>query len=272
MTIFITPNLDSILFKQDIKHNLSELINDKIYTVANTPLSYRQINTLSKDNLFPEERTGKKGWRKFSLKDLIFFHIIYELKKFGLQHDAFKDLSDSFFKEPTQMGKLEINKHISDIAIGCVLIKAEIMLTINDEGKIAYYDPPHYLLIGREETPVVQIRINDIVNTINEKNDNKLIPINWSGKNFILGKKNIGISDKEEEVINLIRNNDYTTLKIKKTDGQISLIHAEKNINTDQLSKQEIMGLIEAKDFQDIGIIKRNGNIVSLKIEESIKL
>ena len=153
--IYIIPKLDKAFQKGEEKFNLGAQINEKSFTKSDTPLSYRQINTLSKDKLFPEERTNNKGWRKFSLKELIYFSLIYELKRFGLTHDFLKDLSDSFFKEQT-----------SEIAIICVLVRAEIMLTISVDGKITYYDPPHYLLMGRDNTPSIQIRLNDIVNSV----------------------------------------------------------------------------------------------------------
>lgn len=270
--LFITPNLDQIYEREEDKFNLSKLINKKSFTVSDTHLSYRQINTLSNDKLFPEERDNKKGWRKFSLKELIYFAIVHELKKFGLSHKVLMSLSDSFFKEPIPNGQLQINKYTSEIAIGCALIQAEIMLTITSEGKATYYDPPHYLLIGTEGTPSIQIKLNDIINAINKSMGKKLIPIKWSGRNYLWSKESISVSDNEKDVLNIIRNKKYSTIKLKTKEGKVSFIHAGEVIDTKQLSNQKLVSLIETKAYQEIGIITEKGKIVSFKSEEKIKL
>lgn len=258
--IFITPKLDEIYLKEEQEFNFSKLINEKSFTKSDTPFSYRQINTLSKDRLFPEGRTNKKGWRKFSLKELIYFSLIYELKKFGLTHDFLKNLSDSFFNEQT-----------SEIAIVCVLIRAEMMLTIRTDGKATYYDPPHYLLIGREETPTIQIRLNDIVNAVNEKIKKSSIPIKWSGRNYLWNRESSVVSDKEREVLKILRNRAYSTVKLKTKDGKVSLVHMGKIVDP-KLSMQELEKSMKANAYQEIAIILENGKIVSYKADEKIKV
>ncbi|HSW88012.1 MAG TPA: hypothetical protein VLG12_02505 [Candidatus Saccharimonadales bacterium] len=270
--IYITPKLDIAYEKEDDKFNLRKLINEKNFTKSNTPLSYRQINTLSKDKLFPEDRENKKSWRKFSLKELIYFSIVFELKEFGLSHDVLRNLSDSFFKGPTPNGTLETNKYTSEIAIGCVLIQAEMMLTIAKKGKVTYYDPPHYILIGTDKSPVIQIRLNDIVNKIYKDLGKKPVPIKWSVKNYLWSKEKFKVSDSEKTVLNIIRTKKYNTIKLKTKDGNVSLVQAGKVIDTKQLSGRDVAGLIENRAYQEIEVITENGKIVSLKSEEKIKL
>ena len=259
--IFITHKLDTVLQREEGKFNLNHRINEKSFRRANTPFSYRRINTLSKDKLFPEERNNKKGWRKFSLKELIYFKIVFELKMFGVSHGNLKSLADSFFNEET-----------AEIAIICVLIQAEIMLTIKSDGKVTYYDPPHYLLIGREETPTIQIRLNDIVNAVRKANNEKPFPIKWSGRNYFWNKENISISNNEKYILNIIRSKNYHTIKLKTNDGKASLIQAGKVVDPKQLSSQELVRIVEKKAYQEIGIITENGKIVSFKTEEKFKL
>ncbi len=271
MIFIFSSKLEEVVQRDNEKFSLCQLINKKKYTKADTPLSYRQINTLGNDRLFPEDRDNKRGWRKFSLKELVYFYIVFELKKFGLPHEVLKELSDSFFKEPTPNIKgYETNKYTSEFAILCVLVGTEMMVTISNEGKVNYFDPSSYLLIGREETPTIQIRLNDVVNAVNKKGK-KIFPIRWSGRNY-LWKKGVNLSDNEKEVLDLIRNKDYSAVQVKKTDGKVSMAYAERLINAPQMSTEEIIKLIDKKDFADIDIVKRNGNIVGLKTNESIKL
>ena len=71
---------------------LVETLNNKVFRVADSPLSYRQTNALAMDRLMPDNREKKEGWRKFSLKELIYISIVYELKKYGLKHVQLKYL------------------------------------------------------------------------------------------------------------------------------------------------------------------------------------
>jgi hypothetical protein len=270
--LFISNNLISVHQREEEKHLLSKLINEKRFTKIDTSLSYRQINTLSKDKLFPEDRSNHKGWRKFSLKELIFFSIISELKKFGLSHIALKQLSDSFFKELIDENKPELGKYMSETAIGCVLIQSEIMLTITSSGEIGYYDPTFYLLFGREKTPSIQIRLNDIINNIRIKLKEKPFPIKLSARGFYLNKLTLGLTTKQEEILKIISNKNFSGIYLRKTNGEVSLIKAERIIETKSPTIQKVIQEIEAKGYQEITVIKNDGEIVCLKAEETIRI
>jgi hypothetical protein len=211
--------------------------------------------------LFPEDRANKKGWRKFSLKELIYFSLIYELKKFGLTHEFLKNLSKSFFDEPT-----------SEIAIFCVLIQAEMMLTIKKDGTVTYYDPHHYALIGRDETPSIQIRLNDIANDVNRRIGRKEVPIRLSGLDFYWRSQIPSVSDKEQAIINMLRNNQVTSVTINKNSGDNYTIYAGKTSEGTNVKARDIIKMLEKKDYQDIHIVKRDGKIVNYKVEETYKL
>lgn len=258
--IYITPNLDKAYLSNEEKFNLSRLMNEKSFTKAHTPLSYRQINTLSKDKLFPEERDTTKGWRKFSLKELVFFYIVFELKKYGLPHEILKNLSKSFFEEPT-----------AEVAIGYVLTYIEIVLTIKSDGTVDYYDPSHYLLIGIEKTPAIQIHLNSMVNVVREKVGQPLFGIKVSTRNYLWNHQEMSISENEKEIIKMIRNKEFTSIAINKKDGGSLIVHAGRANNND-INAKDIIKMLQEKDFQDISIIQRNGKIVHYDIKETYKL
>ena len=77
--IFITHKLNKVLQREENKFNLSNLINEKNFTKSDTPLTYRQINTLSKDELFPEENKNIS----ISLSGFDKNGVIDELKSYG---------------------------------------------------------------------------------------------------------------------------------------------------------------------------------------------
>lgn len=276
--LLISENLliKYLLLNDELK--LDEFINKKLFTVADTPLTYRQVNSLDTDKLLTNDREEKQGWRKFSFKELIYVMIVHELKKFGLKHEQLRQLWEAFFKEPTkienrQVEEIEINKGIGEIAIGCVFEQVEITLVIDSEGKVIFYDPVHYALFYSSSIPQIQIKLNDIVNDLLVKSKKEPIPVTWSVRQTILDSYKHDLSPKEEELLKIIRNVDYSAIRVKKKDGEITLVYAEKiRDGSNGTTTQDLIEMLNTKDFQDISIIKRDGKIVNYKIEETIKL
>lgn len=274
--LLISENLliKYLLLNDELK--LDEFINKKLFTVADTPLTYRQINSLDTDKLLTNDREEKQGWRKFSFKELVYVLIVYELKQFGLKHEQLKSLWECFFKEPTKSekrkaAKIELNKGIGEIAIGCVFEQVEITLVLDSKGEVIFYDPIHYLLFSGK--PSLQIKLNDIVNELLKKIGKEQIPINWSVQEEALYGKEHKLTTKEEELLTIIRNRDYSSIRVKKKDGEIALVYAEKiRDGSNGTTTQDLIEMLNTKDFQDINIVKRDGKIVNYKVEETIKL
>lgn len=276
--LLISDNLLIKYLQANDKLKLDEFINKKLFTVADTPLTYRQVNSLDTDKLLTNDRKEKQGWRKFSFKELIYMLIVNELKKFGLKHEQLKQLWEVFFNEPTKseertVAKIELNKGIGEIAIGCVFGQVEIILSIDKEGQVVFYDPTHYALFYENSKSQIQIRLNDFVNGLLVKLKKEPIPVTWSTRQAILDGYRIELTTKEEELLRIIRNTDYNAIRVKKSDGEITLVYAEKiRDGSNGTTTQDLIEMLNTKDFQDISIIKRDGKIVNYKIEETIKL
>ncbi len=257
------------------KFNLEELINKKRFKVSDSPLTYRQTNALSNDQLIPDDRDKKEGWHKFSMKELIYLKIVADLKKFGMKHVQLQQLRQSFFQEPEVRNdtpkfiQIQITKAFADMAIGCALGGVEIIITIGSDGHVDYYDPRHYLLLDIKETPHITLKLSDYLNDLLLKIGRKPINIKVSISSVFLERK---VTPKEEELMNIIRNEDYNIIKVKKNENDY-IIYAEKKAeNRSNVTEPEILKMLKDKDFQDISIIKRDGKIVSYKVEETIKL
>ncbi|MBU0472084.1 MAG: MerR family transcriptional regulator, partial [Nanoarchaeota archaeon] len=65
-------------------------------------VSYRQINHWTEQGLIDDTRTKDSKWRKFSLIDLVWIHIIRELKEFGFPNNKIKIVKETILdkKEP----------------------------------------------------------------------------------------------------------------------------------------------------------------------------
>lgn len=270
--LLITDGLLAKYVEANEQLQLDTFINKKLFNVSDTPLTYRQVNALDNDELLPDDRKGKPGWRKFSFKELIYVLIIGELKKFGMKHEQLKELWDAFFKEPTEkrFKQLERNKHDGEIAIGCVFGQVEIRLAVADSGEVLFYDPPHSLIIHPKSQ--ITIVLNNIVNDLLIKTGKNPIPVRAS-VDALMTNGDTNITPKEQELMKIVRDKNFSAVRIKKKDGEIAMVYAEKvNGKENTITPKDLLKMIGEKDFQDVSIVKRNGKIVHCKVEEAIKL
>jgi hypothetical protein len=272
--LLITDNLLIEYIRVNEKFRLDNFLNKKRFKVSDTPLTYRQVNSLDTDKLLATDRKTKQGWRKFSFKELIYILTVNELKKFGLKHEQLRHLWEAFFKEPVKhnLNEIKINKFIGDCAIGCTFGQVEIKIAIDSEGEIVFYDPPHSIVLDITSTskPLIIIRLNDIVNELLKRMDKEPIPITQSlSQNILDNVKNV----KEEELLKLINNESFSVIKIKKKNGDIDTVYAEKvNEPNAKITVQDLIKIINGKDFQTVTATKTNGIIVRYKTEETYKL
>ena len=170
------------------KYNLDRIYNQKKYSIANTPLSYRQANTLDKDKLLNDERESGKGWRKFSLKELVFIEIVSELKKFGIKHEQLRQLWASFFKEPENIMEpsLEPDKGDAEIAISGVLGGVEVALCLDSKGDVFYFDQKNLTRFIQSEEPLIRVSLNVVVKKIIKLIVDEALPLDDSMKKLIV--------------------------------------------------------------------------------------
>jgi len=274
--LLITDNLLVKYLEANDKLKLSEFFNLKKFRVSDTPLTYRQANSLDEDKLLSTDREVKQNWRKFSFKELVYILIVNELKKFGLKHGQLTHLWESFFKEPVRqkVNGIKTDKFIGECASGCTFAQVEIKISIDSEGNIIFYDPFYSIFLDSVSgsKPIITISLNEIVNTLLKKLGKEPIPVTWSQSSLVFDNVP-DVSPKEQELLKIIRDKNFSVVKIKKKDGDIAVIYAETILDTSKgLRQPDLIKLINAKDYQDISIIKRDGKIVNYKIEETIKL
>jgi DNA-binding transcriptional MerR regulator len=272
--LLITDNSLVEYLKANERFSLGDFLNKKRFKVSDTLLTYRQVNSLDTDKLLATDRKVKKGWRKFSFKELVYVLIVKELKKFGLKHEQLKKLWEAFFKQPAKnrIKGIEINRFIGELCIGCTFGQVEIKVAINSEGEIVFYDPPHSIVLDITSTskPLIVIRLNDIVNELLKKMGKEPIPISQSlSQNILDNVKNV----KEEELLKIINNKTFSVIKIKKKNGEIDTVYAERiNEPNAKITAQDLIKIINSKDFQTVTATKTNGIIVKYKTEETYKL
>lgn len=259
----IEENIKSDFWKTDKKTNLVDVrINGRIFTAKNSSAGYRQINLLSGDGLLSDVRSGKKGWRKFSLKELVYIAIVMEVKSFGLQHSQLRELFNLFSNS-------DYSNDV-DLIMWCVFERIEIVIEISSDGSIDIYDLNFYAMLHKNLT-CIKLCFNNSVNEVLRKIGLETYSIKQgvekAGRNEIL-------QPKEKKLIEIIRNGNYSSIKAKKQkDNEVFIVYAEQTkTEKDKLTDKDILKILEDKDFQDINIVKRDGKIVSQIVNETIKL
>lgn len=269
----MSPHSEERLDKYNGKKKLLEYINEKRFKVSDIPLSYRQVNVLSSAKLLGTDPGNKGHWRKFSFKELVYISLLVELKKFGFDHKQIRRLYDSFFKNPDYDGELGFNKDIADTAIACVFAGIEISVLAFSDGVVYLYDPTNFLQAGISESSYIRITLNHIVNDILVKIGKEPVYPELTVDNLCSTVFESSQTIEEKQVIDLLRSDDYSFIKVKKKDGKINVVYAERdNQGKNTPSSVDLINTLKESDFQDISITKRDGKIVNYKVEHAFKL
>lgn len=243
------------------KAPLEAFLNEKKYTAKNSSLSYRQINNLFNDGMLPDTRYNARAWRKFSFRELMYLEIVSVLKAYGLEYDQYEDLKDAFF------GK---GKGQSDMAIGLVLLQEQIILTLNHENQATFYDTPNFEGFGGNLESFLFINLNELSNKLLLKvGYEKTISYYGLMEEFLQPDRSLNA--KEIELLSIIRNKDYKSIKIKTKEGKIELVTTDKVVKG-YLTPKQITDLILSHDFADVKVTKRDGKVVNYWLEETHKL
>ena len=243
----------------------AEYINERRYRVADTTLSYRQINFLDNSKVLKEKRESKKEWRKFTFKELVYFSIVKELRNYGFKNNQLKRLYDIFFKKE--------NRFISDFALMLVSTKENVILVI-DEKHTNFYTAEAFLdYLKANHLVFMNVNLNEIYMNLNERLGKERIEyktyLDLQAENITKIYNEYDLNKKEAAIIKIIRNKDYKNIKVRKSGDKDFIIKGEK---TTTLEEKDLMEMIKNKEFADIQIVKRDGNIVNIKIEDTYKI
>lgn len=247
--------------------DFNSIINTRKYTVKDSTMTYRQANSMASDNMLPEDKDRNNGWRKFSLKELIYIELVLSLKKLGLKHSQLRNVWDSFFN-PYKNARKEkrLWRELSDDVIALVMGHIDIVLTITESGEVSYIHPAFFTIVYPTKEPFVFVSMSDIVNKVATR-----IGKEGFTPKVTLNTVEYSLTAKEEKVLTLLRDHNFKTIKLTKKDGEIELIRAEKVNEIDVGSVTAIMEAISKGRYQNISITQRDGKVVNFTQEVTMK-
>jgi DNA-binding transcriptional MerR regulator len=257
---------------------LNEGLHKKRFRASDTSLSYRQVNSLSVELVIKDDRPNpKKGWRYFSLHDIIFFKVLEKCRELGLDNAQIKDLRDCFYHEiPDKAMRVNSNKLHSEMAIKAVMAgaKVSLILTPNESYKAYFFDLGSEPLINMMHDFYIYINFNHIVDNALKLAMGKHKPElpdyrDWS--DLLIELSQSALTPKEKEVIDIIRQKDYTKVTIKKK-GETLNVYGESVKDASDLTAEQLVKVMSEKNYSNIEIQKRDGKIVSYKQEDVYKI
>lgn len=254
------------------KIDYENLLNEKRYTVKDSNMSYRQANSMDEDSMLPNDPERKQGWRKFSLKELIYIELILDLKKFGLQHSQLRDVRHAFFREPNEpvessTGKIVPHKLVIEEVLGYVLGHVEMIMSISPTGELVFYAPGFFTLMYPRET-FIFVNINNIVNRVLRRFSLPEFTPKWT-----LSTESHALYPSEVKALSIIRKQEYKTIEITKKDGEINIVRAEGDPEENkELTEQEVLALLHSGEYLNINITKRDGKLVKVSKKDTYKI
>jgi len=226
-------------------------------------LTYRQINYWDTIGLLDFKRqSSKKGWRKFSFIDIINILVLQYLIYFGVSSERIKDTIE--YMNSNQGYKF------GDIT------PLELFIFYSLAGK-------HYNLVLHEVGWSLILPSNNYYEIITPyditRSGQLLAPFSMHIDEVI---KKLGYEIKFEKVRKLremipfhrvmyiIDSGEYKEVKIKLKDGKIKRLGLVKS-QQGNFSDSDAIRLINKNDFQKVEVMKKDGNIVTITNEESLK-
>ncbi len=234
-------------FTSDIGKRFSQMLNEKDKRLDIDDVTSRILNNWEKNGLLDAERPEGKGWRKFSIMDLIWLRLVVELRKFGLPLEktrlARKKLTGGEGFDGSEYPLLEfyVAKAFSS-RIPCFIL-------IFEDGRAEPVSQAQFnlgielLLFGN----CIIISLNEIIQNIYPKLDLK--------PQF---EYTLNLNPSEFELLTTIRMQDFQSIKVKLNNGKIEMFEASKP----EKVEKRIVDILKADLYQNIEIKQVNGNIV----------
>lgn len=239
------------------KGSASRFINERKHRLDSKEVSYRILNHWEQKGLLSTERPEGKGWRKYSLLDIVWVHIIIQLRKFGYPLEKIHIIKESLSHK---------NEHVSafpilEFFIAISLAKVPCYLTVFANGEallVTFSEFQSAVDLGTIERDSLLININDILQKIYSKKD--LSP-DYS--------ETYELSEEEVQLLIAVRLNKWSEIKIRGKGGKITMIERTENIE----NETKVVEILRSGNYQNIELKQEDGKVVSIKrtVKKKIK-
>jgi hypothetical protein len=229
-----------------------EYMEIKVFSPTDTGLSYRVLNHWSKKGLVDDVKERKNKWRKFSLKDLIWINILIELRRFGVPIKTLLNVKSWFNGSIfTSISSPPYKRKDVYIFMAFTATPVNAVLNFMGTGYLIHGTTVHSFWMMYSPYPNIHINLNSIIGKI----------FNKPSLSFDLEIKE-PMTLGEKEILRLIKEQNYTEIRIKFENGKAKLFEGTEHINT---QGKKIIDLLNEYGYQEIRLLKHNGDLVEVK-------
>lgn len=270
---FLSNGVDVLAESTLIKYpELLKEIRNRKYQVSDTNLTYRQINSLDDADLLPNTRESKKEWRKLSLNDLLYLHIVDKGREFNIGNVQLTQLKSLFYEQkiPFQFGDVSP----SEIALIAMLVGiVPVGIIIFSDGTAVLSDEPHIAFRSHMSgKPSMFIAIYDTFRKQLEAFKDEDFAKKYDLEQFTDHYSPKTPNPKELAMLKFIRDEAVDSLELRKQNNGGLVMHVRFRFTDKAITEEKILEYMRKYDFADISIKKRAGDFVTFVIEDVYKL
>lgn len=210
-------------------------------------ISYRIVNHWCEKGLV--DRKTENNWLKLSLVDIVWIKIVAKLRSFGVALEKIKTIKDNIFffasdnKEQT---------YFLDLFILFALWKRSVGLVVLEDGRSFLCNEQYFQFNTKIRWHIksyLYISLNEIVQAVFPKAQLDFVePID------------IGLSGKEIQLLDHIKNGNYEKVTVRLNNGDIVLFEGKEQINT----KSRIIDILKTADYQNIELKAAKGKVINI--------
>lgn len=220
-----------------------EFLGIPFLTIAD--VNTRIINHWEKENVIIDNRKDGKGWRKYSITDVVWITIVEKLREFNFPLESIKLVKAELFN------KNDKGSSVLEILLDNYLSNGHAdRVNIYSEGKLIIEEKDNYLNVQKLNDSFISISFDQVIKKVMP---NYLMPI--------IKHDSWNLSPMEVKLLKLIRSGIFKTIEIENKGKEIKQINAEEIIN----NQQTFIDLVKEHDYQDIITSIRNGKIANKK-------
>lgn len=235
-------------------------------TKIDETLTYRKINDWQARGLiFPNRSGSKRSWRRFSVPDIVELLLVQEMKSFGISSSKIRlTLQRLTCRENPDLRKLGSFLEVYFI-LTLLRLHFGILIYPNGTFKVGLSS-----VILEEQfalqrgTSFLYISFSDIVNKIQTRLGKRPIE-------FLPREIGLLVQPQHIELLRILENRDFEELRFYKSlDGHpvVKILRREQG----KFPDKEIVEYVHAGDFSRVEIFRKNGEAVTVIVEDVVRL
>lgn len=237
---------------------IKEQLNEQNHKIDDERLSSRLLNHWYKTGIIDDDRPNGKGWKKFSISELVWVQIVFKLRKFGLDLNRIKLVKnhiDVYNKLDKDSNCLLLDFYIAVAIHSSIPIKL-IVFESGQANIVRQVDIDIANQIQMISEDFIMIDLNKLLNNLFTKKDIKVDYFNYS------------LTQVEKEVRKALYIDQVKSLHINIGGGKWMVLNKEHiKYNLDDINKL----IKNIGDHYELATIVK-GHTRNYKIIEKIKI